>query len=213
MLGAIRANHLPRQTNWYGQACGDHASSRTDPDDGEPPDRYLRIRYSCSSPCSPEDSGVIWCGLGLHHPVQRPCFDFLLEPDCCVLITGCEPVTEPHAGEALVAEQYGHALSRAVAGDDDLGVVVHPLDEGEALPGRFREPIGLRNRPAAAEEAIDAGTLSLQLCAAGGVGRHGTMIGPPARPGPSSGPAPAGRAINVPLAGVSSGISRLLADN
>src|SRR5215471_5077321 len=124
----------------------------------------LRIRCSCLSPCSPEDSGVIWCGLGLHHPVQRPCFDFLLEPDCCVLITGCEPVTEPHAGEALVAEQYGHALSRAVAGDDDLGVVVHPFDEGQALPGRFREPIGLLNRPAAAEEVIDAGTLSLQLC-------------------------------------------------
>ena len=130
-----------------------------------------------------------------------------------MLITGCEPVTEPHAGEALVAEQYGHAMSRAVAGDDDLGVVVHPLDEGQALPGRFREPIGLLNRPAAAEEAIDAGTLSLQLCAAGRVGWHGTMIGPPARPGPSSRPAPAGRAINVPLAGVSSGISRLLADN
>ena len=90
-----------------------------------------------------------------------------------MLITGCKPVTEPHAGEAVVAEQYGHALSRAAAGDDDLGVV-HPLDEGQALPGRFREPIGLLNRPAAAEEAIDAGTLSLQLCAAGRVGRHGT---------------------------------------
>jgi hypothetical protein len=82
-------------------------------------------------------------------------------------------VTEPHAGEALVAEQYGHALSGAVAGDDDLGVVVHPLDEGQALPGRFREPIGLLNRPAAAEEAIDAGTLSLQLrCWRGGAARH-----------------------------------------
>ena len=114
-----------------------------------------------------------------------------------MLITGCEPVTEPHAGEALVAEQYGHAMSRAVAGDDDLGIVVQPLDEGQALPGRIREPIGLLNRPATAEEAIDAGTLSLQLCAAGGAGRHGTMIGPPARPGPSSRPAPVGVPVSL----------------
>jgi hypothetical protein len=35
MLGAIGANDFPRQTNEYGQTDGDHASSRTDPDDAE----------------------------------------------------------------------------------------------------------------------------------------------------------------------------------
>jgi hypothetical protein len=43
ILGAIRPNDFPRQANEYGQVGGDHASSRTDPNDGERPDRYLRI--------------------------------------------------------------------------------------------------------------------------------------------------------------------------
>jgi hypothetical protein len=34
-LGATRANDFPRQANGYGQAGGDLASSRTDPDDAE----------------------------------------------------------------------------------------------------------------------------------------------------------------------------------
>ena len=34
-LGAIRANNFSRQANEYGQTNGDHASSRTDPDDAE----------------------------------------------------------------------------------------------------------------------------------------------------------------------------------
>jgi hypothetical protein len=62
--------------------------------------------------------------------VQRPCFDFLLQPDRRVPVAGCEPVTEPHTGEALMVEQDGYALPRAVAGDDYLGVVSDPFDEG-----------------------------------------------------------------------------------
>jgi hypothetical protein len=34
-VGAIRPNDFPRQTNEYGQADSDHASSRTDPDHAE----------------------------------------------------------------------------------------------------------------------------------------------------------------------------------
>ena len=34
-VGAIRANDFPRQANGCGQADGDHASSRTDPDNAE----------------------------------------------------------------------------------------------------------------------------------------------------------------------------------
>jgi hypothetical protein len=34
-VGAIRANDFPRKANRYGQAVGDHASLRTDPDDAE----------------------------------------------------------------------------------------------------------------------------------------------------------------------------------
>jgi hypothetical protein len=34
-VGAIRANDFPPQANGYGQADGDHASSRTDPDNAE----------------------------------------------------------------------------------------------------------------------------------------------------------------------------------
>ena len=37
-------NDFLRRANGAGQANGDHASSRTKPDDGEQPDRYLRIR-------------------------------------------------------------------------------------------------------------------------------------------------------------------------
>ena len=35
MLGATRANDFMRQSNEYGQARGDHPSSRTDPDNAE----------------------------------------------------------------------------------------------------------------------------------------------------------------------------------
>lgn len=34
-MGATRANDFLRQANEYGQTDGDHASSRTDPDDAE----------------------------------------------------------------------------------------------------------------------------------------------------------------------------------
>ena len=34
-MGAIRVNDFPRQTDGYGQVGGDHASSRTDPDNAE----------------------------------------------------------------------------------------------------------------------------------------------------------------------------------
>jgi hypothetical protein len=34
-MGATRANDFPRQANEYEQAGGDHASSRTHPDDAE----------------------------------------------------------------------------------------------------------------------------------------------------------------------------------
>jgi hypothetical protein len=43
MLGAIRVNDFLGHANGSGQANGDHASSRTDPDGAECPDRYLRI--------------------------------------------------------------------------------------------------------------------------------------------------------------------------
>src|SRR5262249_3817242 len=42
MLGAIQADNFPGKTNRYGQAAGNHASSRTGPDSSERPDRYLR---------------------------------------------------------------------------------------------------------------------------------------------------------------------------
>jgi hypothetical protein len=35
MSGATRANDFPRQADGSGQADGDHASSRTDPDNAE----------------------------------------------------------------------------------------------------------------------------------------------------------------------------------
>src|SRR5215510_864265 len=41
MLGASGANDFPRQADGSGQAVGDHASSRTGPDDAERPDRVL----------------------------------------------------------------------------------------------------------------------------------------------------------------------------
>jgi hypothetical protein len=69
-----------------------------------------------------------------------------------------------------------------VAGDDYLGVVADPFDEGRALPGCFRRPIWPLKDPAVAEQDIDAGTLSLQLCTARGAWRHGKMIGTPASP-------------------------------
>ena len=161
----------------------------------------LRIGCSCWSPCGPDDPCVIWRGLGLHHPVQRPCFDFLLQPDRRVLVTGCEPVPEPDTGEALMAEQGSHALPHAVAGDDYLGVVADPFDEGQALPGRFRRPIWPLKDPAVAEQDVDAGTLSLQLCTACGAWRHGKMIGTPASPGQDT----------VPLTLVPSGTLRSVA--
>ena len=34
-MGAIRLNAFPRRADGYGQAGGDHASSRTDPDNAE----------------------------------------------------------------------------------------------------------------------------------------------------------------------------------
>jgi len=34
-MGAIRLNAFPRRPDGYGQAGGDHASSRTDPDNAE----------------------------------------------------------------------------------------------------------------------------------------------------------------------------------
>jgi hypothetical protein len=70
-------------------------------------------------------------------------------------------VTEPHARETPVAEQHGNALPCAVAGDDDLGVVLHAVDERQVLRDRFRRPMGALSDPAVAEEGIDAGTLSL----------------------------------------------------
>ena len=111
----------------------------------------LWIRCSCWSPCGPDDPCVIWRGLGLHHPAERPRFDFLLQPDRRVLVTRCEPVPEPDTGEPLMAEQGGHALPPAAAGDDYLGVVADPFDEGQALRGRFRRPIWPRKDPAVAE--------------------------------------------------------------
>jgi hypothetical protein len=42
-LGATQANDFLRQADEYGQADGDHASSRTDLDNAERLDRYLRI--------------------------------------------------------------------------------------------------------------------------------------------------------------------------
>ena len=49
-MGAICANDFSRQANGYGQADDDHPSPRTDPDEAERLDRYLRIR------CSPTGS-------------------------------------------------------------------------------------------------------------------------------------------------------------
>ena len=111
------------------------------------------------SPRGPDDSRVIRRRPGPHHPAQRPCLNVLLQPDRRVLVTGCEPVTEPHAGEVLRIEQDGHAARSAVASDDDLGVA-HPVDERQALLGLARWPVGAVSDPVAAEEGIDAGLLS-----------------------------------------------------
>lgn len=49
--GSQRGSHpgerLPTGVNESGQAGGDRTSPRTDPDDSEQPDMYLRIRRSC----------------------------------------------------------------------------------------------------------------------------------------------------------------------
>jgi hypothetical protein len=48
-MGAIGPNDFPRQANGYGQASGDHASSRTDPEDTEsgPTARLAKPRRRC----------------------------------------------------------------------------------------------------------------------------------------------------------------------
>jgi hypothetical protein len=51
-VGATRANDFPRQANECGQASGDHASSRTHPDDAE---RHAGIYGSESWSSSPSE--------------------------------------------------------------------------------------------------------------------------------------------------------------
>ena len=94
-------------------------------------------------------------------------------------VFGREPMTEPYAGEALVAEQHCHALPSVLADDDDLEVIADVVDERATLPSRPRWLIWPLENPAAAEEAIDAGALSFQFFRARSGWRHGTMVSTP----------------------------------